>query len=116
MDELDCEIIILQNKILELEKIKKEKQKQKEIEEENAKKLPFDHYFDKLNEFINNKYDHINKKYSNYPYIKNMNDGEKNRRFNNILINEGGELLPVLENICNAIHNINKRLNKLENI
>lgn len=119
-DEITIEIEKLQNKILKLEKKQKEIQKQKEIDEENSKKLPFDDYFHNLSEFIKQKHDTINPFLDRgiNQYRMNMN-GEiikehEQQICNNILKQNGYELLPALDNIYNALDNINKRLIKLE--
>ena len=122
-DEITLEIERMQNKILELEEI----QKQKLIDKENAKKGIFDYYFQSLFEFIQMKKEReINR--NNYDVDGNPNpnartcaeklpyahsSGEDKRVREVIAVNK--ELVPALENIYNALDNINKRLLHLEN-
>ena len=103
--EIKDEIQVLQNKIVELEKL----QKQKEMEEENAKKITFEYYFEKLFDLIK---------------IKKNRDQEYLPRFfttqqsvvAKFAKQQNAEFVPALENIHSALDIINKRLNKLENL
>jgi len=108
-DEITLEIERMQNKILELEEIKKQKKKQKEIDEENSRKLPFENYFESLFEFIKTRNDKVNGM-----ILPGYNDIEFQEIRKNRLNQNGYELLPALENIYNALDNINKRLIRIE--
>jgi len=121
-DEITSEIVILQNKILELENHKK----QKLLDEENAKKGTFECYFEKLFDFIQMKKEReINR--NNYdiggnpnpnartgkdklPHAHNSAEDKRVR----MRIEENKELVPALECIYSSLDIINKRLLKLE--
>jgi len=110
------EIEQLQNKILELEKIRI----QKEFDEENAKKLTFGYYFDKLFDFIKIKNSIIDEEFNkNYRPHHNHNEQVakiQDQRRIEIIKKHNAELVPALEYIYNAFHIINERLTKLENL
>jgi hypothetical protein len=110
-DEIVDEIEKLKHKISELENIKREKEnvkRQKEIEEENAKKLTFEYYFQHLFDFIQMKKEQeISKNNeqccSSYENRRALRAREENK-----------QLVPALESIYSSLDIINTRLMKLE--
>uniref|UniRef100_A0A6C0HZ10 Uncharacterized protein n=1 Tax=viral metagenome TaxID=1070528 RepID=A0A6C0HZ10_9ZZZZ len=111
MDKITDEIEQLQNKILELENLKK----QKEIDEENAKKGTFYYYFENLFDFIQMKNDVVNEEINRRIGPKEENHIKYSSHITEIKKKHGAELVPALEHIYNALDIINKRLTKLEN-
>jgi hypothetical protein len=110
-DEIVDEIEKLNHKISELENVKREKEnakRQKEIEEENAKKLTFEYYFQQLFDFIQMKKEQEIIKnnehcFSSYESTRALRARAENK-----------QLVPALESIYSSLDIINTRLMKLE--